>query len=258
MFLRQELLQRLKDFGMNSYEARIWVALLSCETATAGTLANMANVPRSRSYDVLTSLEEKGFVFQKGGKPLYYSAYSPDKVMGILKGIIKKKAEEQQDYLASLLGTTLFKELEILHKQGCSDVEPSDHIACLKGETAVLHHTISMTHRAQQSIFFWGHSEDLHALESLFQERHSNQCDVKCFVHGKPTTFSFPVKSTHSGKGRFLLIDKRELLVLPLDKEHIHAAYDCGIWAISPLFTSTLHSLFLSAWNNSKSPFVYE
>lgn len=249
MFLRQELLQRLKDFGMNSYEARIWVALLSCGTATAGTLADMANVPRSRSYDVLTSLEKKGFVFQKGGKPLYYDAYPPEKVMGILKGLIKKKAGEQQGYLTSLLSTPLFKELETLHKQGASDVESLDQIACLKGKTAVQHHITSMINRAQHSIFFFGHSDDLSALESLFHTQHNNQLDIRCFVYGKPMKHSVPIKSASYGKGRFLLVDKTELLILPLDKERVHVAYDSGIWATSPLFTSTLHSLFLSAWN---------
>ncbi len=249
MFLRQELLQRLKDFGMNSYEARIWVALLSCGIATAGMLADMATVPRSRSYDVLASLEKKGFVFQKGGKPLYYGAYSPDKVVGNLKTNITKKAGEHQHHLSSLFGTSLFKELEVLHKQGSVDHNALDHIACVKGKTALFHHVTSMVNHARESVFFFGHQEDLSAFASLLQEKYAHHCDVKCIVQRKHQTYSFPVK-TSSGKGRFLLVDKRELLILPLDKDSVHAAYDCGVWATSPLFTATLHSLFLSTWNN--------
>ncbi len=67
MIIQPELLNKLKDFGLNSYESKIWVALLSRGVSTAGELSDIANVPRSRSYDVLESLEKKGFVILKLG-----------------------------------------------------------------------------------------------------------------------------------------------------------------------------------------------
>ncbi len=68
MIIQPELLNKLKDFGLNSYESKIWVALLSRGVSTAGELSDIANVPRSRSYDVLESLEKKGFVILKLGE----------------------------------------------------------------------------------------------------------------------------------------------------------------------------------------------
>jgi len=65
MIVGKEFLTKLKDFGINSYEAKIWTALLSRGVSTAGELSDIANVPRSRSYDVLESLEKKGFVIMK-------------------------------------------------------------------------------------------------------------------------------------------------------------------------------------------------
>ena len=50
-------INKLRDFGLNSYEAKIWTALLSKGISTAGELSDISNVPRSRSYDVLESLE---------------------------------------------------------------------------------------------------------------------------------------------------------------------------------------------------------
>ena len=62
MIVDQDFLNKIKDFGLNSYEAKLWVALLSRGVSTAGELSDIASVPRSRTYDVLESLEKKGFI----------------------------------------------------------------------------------------------------------------------------------------------------------------------------------------------------
>ena len=63
--IEKKFLNKLKQFGLNSYEAKIWTALLSRGVSTAGELSDISNVPRSRSYDVLESLEKKGFIIMK-------------------------------------------------------------------------------------------------------------------------------------------------------------------------------------------------
>jgi len=68
MITDQETIKKIKSFGLNTYEVKIWTALLSRGVSTAGELSDIANVPRSRSYDVLESLEKKGFVIMKPGK----------------------------------------------------------------------------------------------------------------------------------------------------------------------------------------------
>ncbi|HJO01463.1 MAG TPA: helix-turn-helix domain-containing protein, partial [Candidatus Woesearchaeota archaeon] len=76
----REMIKKTRSFGLNSYEAKLWAALLSKGVSTAGELSDIANVPRSRSYDVLESLEKKGFVVMKLGKPIKYLAVPPKKV----------------------------------------------------------------------------------------------------------------------------------------------------------------------------------
>lgn len=60
MIVKEEFLSKLRRyFALNLYEVKIWTALLSRGVSTAGELSDIANVPRSRSYDVLESLEKK-------------------------------------------------------------------------------------------------------------------------------------------------------------------------------------------------------
>ncbi|MBM3304269.1 MAG: TrmB family transcriptional regulator, partial [Candidatus Aenigmarchaeota archaeon] len=56
-----ESLDALKSIGLNLYERKIFVALLAKGVATAAEVSEIASVPRSRSYDVLESLADKGF-----------------------------------------------------------------------------------------------------------------------------------------------------------------------------------------------------
>ena len=80
--VKDEFLSRLrKIFDLNLYEVTVWTALLSRGTSTAGELSNISDVPRSRTYDILESLEKKGFIIMKLGKPIKYIAVPPEEVV---------------------------------------------------------------------------------------------------------------------------------------------------------------------------------
>ncbi|MEM5872973.1 MAG: helix-turn-helix domain-containing protein, partial [Candidatus Aenigmatarchaeota archaeon] len=82
MVINEELVSKIKAiFGLNTYEAKIWLALLAKGNATASELADLADIPRSRAYDILESLEKKGFTIMKLGKPIRYMAVPPSDVI---------------------------------------------------------------------------------------------------------------------------------------------------------------------------------
>ena len=96
MIVQTDFLNRLRDFGLNSYESKLWVALLSRGISTAGELSDIANVPRSRSYDVLESLEKKGFIVIKIGKPIKYIAVPPEEVLERVKKWFRIQQKNRQ------------------------------------------------------------------------------------------------------------------------------------------------------------------
>ena len=99
MIVQKDFLNRLKDFGLNSYESKLWIALLSRGVSTAGELSDISNVPRSRAYDVLESLEKKGFIVMKVGKPIKYLAVPPAEVVERVKKKVLVDAEDQNKIL---------------------------------------------------------------------------------------------------------------------------------------------------------------
>ena len=78
MVASMQVFDALKSIGLNLYERRIFVALLAKGVATAAEVSEIAKVPRSRSYDILESLADKGFVMVQPSKPIRYVALQPN------------------------------------------------------------------------------------------------------------------------------------------------------------------------------------
>ena len=153
MIVQEGFLKKLRSsFDLNIYEAKIWTALLSKGMATAGELADISNVPRSRSYDVLESLEKKGFIVMKIGKPIKYIAVEPNEILNRVKKQVKTKADSQLIGLEDVRSTKTFSELDLLYKQGIDHVDASSLSGALKGRNNVYDQMESMLRSASKSI----------------------------------------------------------------------------------------------------------
>src|SRR3989338_1539576 len=74
MAVNSDLVDSLRRLGLNQYEAKAYGALCLFGSQTAGELAEKAEVARPRVYDVLTALQEKGFVSIQQGRPVCYAS----------------------------------------------------------------------------------------------------------------------------------------------------------------------------------------
>ena len=173
MIVKKEFLQRLKDdFRLNIYEVKIWTALLSRGIATAGELADISGVPRSRCYDVLESLEKKGFIIMKLGKPIRYVAVAPEEVLERVKKKVIDEADYKTKVLDSLKDSEILGELTLLHTQGVELVEPTDLSGALKGRTNLYNHIEFMIKSAEESVDIMTTSEGLiRKGEALLRQR---------------------------------------------------------------------------------------
>jgi len=64
----KEIIVRLKEIvGLNTYEARAYLTLLKLGEARPLEISKEASIPHQRIYDVLRSLEAKGFIVEKSG-----------------------------------------------------------------------------------------------------------------------------------------------------------------------------------------------
>ncbi|WP_367884737.1 TrmB family transcriptional regulator [Thermococcus sp. JCM 11816] len=94
--LDEKLVENLKRLGLKDYEARVYAALVLLGPSKASEVARESGVPRPKVYEVLKELHRKGFVdFSEGGKPAFFRAVEPEKVIGgALRDEYIKSAEE--------------------------------------------------------------------------------------------------------------------------------------------------------------------
>ncbi len=72
-----DLVEKLKEIGFNTYEAKVYIALLKKYPATGYEVSKLANIPQSRTYDTLKVLEEKNIVIPTNTKPVTYTPIKP-------------------------------------------------------------------------------------------------------------------------------------------------------------------------------------
>ncbi|MEM4494566.1 MAG: helix-turn-helix domain-containing protein [Candidatus Caldarchaeum sp.] len=68
----------LQELGLTDYEIRAYVALVEHGPMTASEISDLKMIPYSKIYEVLGSLEEKGFIEAQAGRPARYVPKPPD------------------------------------------------------------------------------------------------------------------------------------------------------------------------------------
>ena len=76
-----DLVEKLKEIGFNTYEAKVDSALLKKYPATGYEVSKLANIPQSRTYDTLKILEEKNIVASTNTKPATYTPVKPKQIL---------------------------------------------------------------------------------------------------------------------------------------------------------------------------------
>ena len=68
----------LEEFGLSSYEARAYIALISKGTISASELSYYSDVPRTKVYPILLKLEKKKLAIISKSKPIMCTAIAPE------------------------------------------------------------------------------------------------------------------------------------------------------------------------------------
>ena len=207
MLMETETLKKAKSLGLNTYEVKIWTALLSRGVSTAGELSDIANVPRSRSYDVLESLEKKGFVVMKLGKPIKYLAVAPKEVLEAVKKQIEAKTKEHIFEISEEKFTSLIRDLQKNYEK---TEKGEGTIAVLKGKKNLQKHIEFLAKNSKKEIVFGNLSDGSFISQ---KEKNKNLTLVK-----------------HNAGLRIFLFDETDSVLIPIKEDEIHPDYSFGLW----------------------------
>jgi len=258
MILKPELVKEIRhSFKLNIYETKVWIALLQKGVASAGEIAEMSNVPRSRTYDVLESLEKQGFAIMKLGKPVKYLAVNPSVVLEKLKNNLVKEAEDRAEELSKIKATDDFKSLLALHNVGMSPIQSTDLSGMLKGRSNSYSHLKGLVADAKKEVLIMTTPSALSRkkfLRQAFEKLSKKGVKIKVAVNcGDEELKNFEKEFPHAEiravpvESRFCIVDGKDLLFM-LNPSNIEEDLDNGVWIKSDFFVESLSNFFNMAW----------
>ncbi len=264
----RKVMDALKTIGLNLYERKLWVALLARGVSTAGELSQLTRVPRSRTYDTLESLAEKGFIVIQTARPLRFVALSPREALERAKKKIEEKMREAMSRIDEILESPIIEELEKLYEKGLKLVEPEELTGALKGKFTVNQQMSNMFKGAEREISIL---TDPHGLRDLAEHhftllktlkdrgvniRIASVINEGCSDAIKALSGVAEIRSVNEKElpiaGGFCTVDRKQLL-LSLTDHKVDPSQHLAIWSRSEHAAERVFQpLFEVIWQKAK------
>jgi len=94
--------EQLEQFGLSGYAARTFVALASLGTGTARAISEVSEVPRTRVYDAIDELHDRGLVDIQQSSPKQFWAISAETASRTFEHELQQRAERLRTALGEL------------------------------------------------------------------------------------------------------------------------------------------------------------
>lgn len=256
-----DLNKLLTSYGLSSNQSKIYLYLSKIGIKTASEISKALKIPRTETYHLLNSLEQKGIIYTIFGKPTRFRAADMAKAVDTLIKNEKNKINELEQKKKNIL--YLWKSIPVNGKEyeNCEE----NKFQSLQGKNSILGKIEKMIVESTDEVLVLG-----------------TETDFIKFYHTEFTEFLKKCKSelkiltTYSEKGNYIFEDvPLEKIKKIEDKNRENFCYIIkddnevlffinnsqledilAIWTDSKSFVSTLKSLFKLVWK--KSNYVLE
>ncbi len=234
----------LRALGLNEYEAKAYYALAASTTCTAGELATRAQLPRPRVYDVLTSLQDQGFVVLRPGRPVKYSALPINEAVETLKKQKTTELEKQFSHYDNV-SKTMQSKIKAGSLTGSDAIENT--VWTLKGKDAINSKLAAMLKEAKTHVLI---STTQKGIQRKLKEHGDSLREAKArgvkvhFISPKSAPELTTIAHTTSQATiptRFAIADDETLLFLT--HEDTQNDDEVGLWLKNPHVAETLKKL---------------
>jgi len=129
MLLTREVLTALSELGLNKYEAKVYLTLITEGISTAKNISDITSIPYGKVYEIINTLASKGLAIVLPTKPMKCQAISPRESITTLKKDYQEKIEKFE--------TVVLKELEPIFTKSKKFVEPQGIFWVMKGRSNI-------------------------------------------------------------------------------------------------------------------------
>lgn len=250
----------LIQYGLTPNQSKVYLYLTKTGEKTASTISKSLNIPRTESYHLLNSLEQKGIIFSIFGKPTKFNAVPINEALNIIIDNEKNRIADLEIKKEKIL--TLWETIP-KHVNESEKID-GNKFQILQGRNSILVKIERMVKTSEKEILVLG--SDTNFIKFYHTE----------FVSLlKKTKSDLQVLTTYPKKGLFSLDGLPLNHIKKLDESNRHnfsfiikddneviffinsgSPELMAVWTDSKSFVSTLKSLFKLIWR--KSSYVLE
>lgn len=237
--MKQDVIKVLQELNFTEYEAKAYLALLEKSPLSGYAVSLNSGVPRSKIYEVLGGLTDRGEVIVCHENPALYSPLPP----GELIAQRKRRAEESLGRAEKLL------------EQYPQTMQNREYIWNITGYEAIFDRAGELIKRAGSRIMIEIWREDADILKEQLKAASENGVEVLALSYGDPG-FDFGQVYLHDksdeitdacgGRWITVCIDDREVVagIVSLGDDS-RAAWTMHPSLVKPITQATVHELYI-------------
>lgn len=242
----EETKRVLRELGLTAYESAVYVSLIKTGVMTASEVSDSAHVPFSKVYEVLNSLERKGWVSIERGRPSRYFAKPPVEAFEAAKRELNEKMQAWEQ--------AVVKELQPLYEK--RELREKPDIWILRGEASMVAKLREMLSKARIQVMIaapvFARTFARKALPFLASLELSN-VKVLVMVAGKPKDWGLERLTGAEVRGRDnlfgggVIVDSKEALLLLGEEKKPNLV----VWSNHVGLVKFAKDYFRYLWNSS-------
>ena len=253
----KKLITPLLDLGLNKYEAKVYLSLITEGVSTAKNVSNITGIPYGKVYEIINTLANKGFCMILPSKPMKCQAVSPRQAMEKTKDNLYSKLAQVEKHI--------IKQLDPFYQKSREFSEPKGAFWVLNGRSNILRKIDELLMKAKDSISILTTENGLKRIvihkEGLLnaQKRNAsikiagpiskeNKEDVQSLLF-------CDVRHINKAPCQLISIDGNESLIVDAvpDDDNIVYGRDYGVWITNASVTHLLEDAFLSKYSRAKT-----
>lgn len=235
----EDLIENLKELGLNTYQAKVYLALLKKYPATGYEVSQTADVPQSRAYDTLKTLEKEKIVVATNSKPVTYTPIKPSELTQRFKRKINSTIEFLDKNLPNVKD------------------DYTEPILSISGSANIREKVIEIIQNTKSEMYIEVWSQDFKFFEPYMLEAYDRGVEIKIvgydnfksnfglvYEHGS----SKEIEASLGGRMIILAVDNEEAIIgnsSSTKRENIHVVWTKNAGVVFLVKELIVHDMYL-------------
>lgn len=215
---RSRAIEALESLGLREYEAKCFVALAQLSEGTAKEVSKVASVPRSRVYDSLEKLQDRGLVDVRESNPRKYRGVPVETAIGTLESEFGSHLETVSESLQKLQVTRRRDDNEFWTVAGRENVTDRGRELVEEADREVFVMLPQSERIADRSLGWVRAALDRGVTAFVDVPTNQLKADVESAAPGAQVSVSDRQFGTADAAGRTLLVDDTSVLLSTVEQ----------------------------------------